>query len=204
MYDYFRTDELYPVQRRTGIFGDQQRTRYHLSIMNTSQLECCIESDPALRSYVIGVYAADHLPNRGFHQPYGLIVNTDIHSKSGQHWVAIYDNGHGQMDFFDSYARSPGENSVHIMQWINRRYKSLIVNRKRIQSDYSSVCGLYCLYYLRQRLLGESMEDILNRFNSDIVSYNDFYIYDVMTKAYSMCFENMCTYNQTCRPLIKL
>ena len=52
--------------------------------MNTSQLECCIESVPALRSYVIGVYAADHLSNRGFNQPYGLIVNTDIHSKSGQ------------------------------------------------------------------------------------------------------------------------
>ena len=173
-------------------------------MMDSAQLECCINCDPVLRSHVIGVYAADRLPIHVFHGQIGLIVNTDIHSKPGRHWCAIYSDGQGQIDFFDSYGRSPEENSLHFTRWINRRAKTVFINRKRLQGDHSNVCGLYCLYYLRQRLLGHSTEDAVDTFSSDDFSLNDYYLYDVMTNVYSMCIENMCTYNQICQPLIKM
>jgi hypothetical protein len=46
------------------------------------------------------------------HTYYGLIVNTDPHNKPGSHWVAIYGDGDGHTEFFDSYGKPPPENST--------------------------------------------------------------------------------------------
>ena len=75
--------------------------------MNTSQLQCMIECDDLLRNSIIGVYAADQLPKGARNYPYGFISNTDIHFKRGQHWCAFFQNEGGDLEFFDSYGRSP-------------------------------------------------------------------------------------------------
>ena len=80
----YRFHELYRVFRRFG-FRDQQRTRYNFSIMNTSQLECCVKCD-VLRDTVLGIFASDRLP---IHRPYGVIVNTDKHTQLGTNWCVL-------------------------------------------------------------------------------------------------------------------
>lgn len=171
-------------------------------MMNTSQLQCCIDCDPILRDNVIGVYAADRLPRSDCHYPCGLIVNTDIHSKPGKHWCAFYLETSGKVDFFDSYGFDTGYYNQSWKYWVRNR--SVTYNNIRIQSDYSDVCGLYCLYFLRQRLLGQTMDDIVNRFDEENHSLNDYYVYDRMTRVYSMCVENVNEYNQRCTPLINM
>ena len=132
--------------------------------MNTSQLECCIKCDEILTARVIGVFASDCIPNVPIH--HGLIVNTDKFTSTEQHWCAIFNDGHGHVEFFDNYGRPPEENSVHILKWIRETAKTW--NQKQLQSSYSTVCGLYCLMYLRFKCLGGTMEKFTSLFdNSD-------------------------------------
>lgn len=172
--------------------------------MNASQLQCCIDCDPVLKSNVVGVFAADQLPRILSKHPSGFIVNTDISSKPGQHWCSFYIEKTGIVEFFDSYGRSAQYYSDYFKEWIVGRADKVKYNSKQIQSDYSNVCGLYSLHYIRQRLIGRSMEDIVNTFDTMNLSLNDIFIYDYMTNVYSMCMQNVCVYNQSCRPLIKM
>lgn len=132
--------------------------------MYTNQLQCCIDCDAMLPNSVVGVFAADRLPQERFYQPYGLIVNTDIHSKKGRHWLGVFDDGLGNMEIIDSFGRSPRENSFYISNWINECAKTLQFNKIQIQSELSNVCGLYCLLYLRQRFLGGTLQRFMNAF----------------------------------------
>jgi hypothetical protein len=53
------------------------------------------------------------LPRELPQTPFGFIANTDIHTKFGQHWVAFFSEVPGKFDFFDSYGRTPRENSAY-------------------------------------------------------------------------------------------
>lgn len=170
--------------------------------MNTDQIQCCIECDPLLRENVIGVFASDRLPNQEFQRPYGLIVNTDTHSKPGRHWCSIYSDKRGHIEFFDSYGKSPKDNSVTISQWINNKAKTITFNRNKLQSDQSSLCGQYCILYLRQRLLGNTLEQFINVFDTSNVEENDLYVFEVMSQAYSNCIDHASNaINQSCTSL---
>lgn len=155
--------------------------------MNTSQLECMIECDPMLRDNVVGVYGADQLPRNRFRKAYGFIANTQPYPLPG-HWCAFYDDGLGHVLFFDSYGRLPRHNSVYFERWIRRKAKTVQMNRVQIQSDDSTVCGLYCIMFLRHILNGDTLDDFIQSFDSNNTRVNDSYIYRVVTQAYSCCF----------------
>ena len=129
--------------------------------MDTSQLKCMIHCDPVLNGQVLGVFAADRLPKGTLSYPYGFIANTDIHSRAGQHWCAFYGDGDGHVGFFDSYGRSSNLNSVYFVRWLNTYAKTREINDKKLQSDNSTLCGLYCILFLRQRFHGHTMQDIV-------------------------------------------
>jgi hypothetical protein len=135
--------------------------------------------------------------------PYGLIVNTDIQAMPGKHWCAIYSDVKGHVDFFDSYGMSPGENSAYIDRWINKRAKIMNFNKKKLQGENSNVCGLYCILFLRQRLLGFSFEHFIDTFDSTNLEANDEYVVQTVAKAYPQCFVNASAYNQSCTSFIK-
>ena len=121
--------------------------------MDTSQLECCIKCDLLLRQHVLGVFAADQLSQVVVSTyPCGFIVNTNVQSQRGKHWCAFYVNESGETEFFDSYGYPPKEYSHFFTLWMEENSKHQTFNTVQIQSEYSSVCGLYCLFFLRQRL----------------------------------------------------
>lgn len=170
--------------------------------MNTSQLRCIISCDPVLRERVLGVFAADQLPTVLPYSPCGFIVNTDVSSQPGTHWLAFFvrDN---IVECFDSYGQHLGVYNALFSPWMQRLARSVRVNRTRLQSDTSNVCGLYCVYFLRQRLLGHSMRHIVQRFSVTDLEANDRYILDMLAGIYSHCVQNDCVYNQTCKPLLQ-
>ncbi len=143
--------------------------------MNTSQLRCIVSCDPVLRDGVLGVFAADQLPISIPTYPCGFIVNTDSSSQPGQHWLAVFirDN---IVECFDSYGQPPGAYNPLFSRWIQRHARTVRVNPTRLQSDTSNVCGLYCVYFLRHRLLGHSMTHIIQRFSDANLEANDRYI----------------------------
>ena len=162
-----------------------------------------INCDPILYGRVIGVFAADRLPLSTPSYPHGYIANTDVSSKPGQHWCAFYDDGKGHIDFFDSYGQPPAKNSVWFTRWLHRRAKTLKINDVQLQSDSSSICGLYCILFLHQRLLGYTLEEIVSVFDDVNLASNDLYVYDLMSNAYSNCVHNEHAYNQSCTSILK-
>jgi len=168
--------------------------------MNTSQLQCCIDCDPLLKQYVLGVFSADRLPQTYY--PCAFIANTDDYSQRGEHWCAFYSDKPGSAEFFDSYGNPPGYYNDRFKTWLNRRTSSAVFNGLRIQSDFSSVCGLYCLFYLRQKLTGHTMQEIANVFNSTDLGANDRFIYEYTMRVFPHCIANDCVYKQICNPLI--
>jgi hypothetical protein len=151
-----------------------------------------------LQQYVIGVFASDTLPRRQTNRVYGLIVNTDPHNKSGQHWCAIYSDASGNKEFFDSYGRPPEKNSIDIQTWISARADAIHYNKSQLQSENSSVCGLYCLLYLRQRLMGLTLQQFLEQFDRYHLEANDDFVTSIISQAYPDCVSNTCYFNQSC------
>ena len=130
------------------------------------------------------------LPKGTLNYSYGFIANTDIHSRVGQHWCAFYGDGDGHVEFFDSYGRSPNSNSVYFVRWLDTYVKSIEINDKQLQSDNSTLCGLYCILFLRQRFPGQTMQDIASMFDSTNACANDEYVYDFISNAYSCCVQS--------------
>ena len=67
---------------------------------------------PRLRHFD-GVFSIDNLPD----DPRLLVCNTDPSDKPGRHWIAIYVDDDGRVDFFDSFGRRP----IHYLErYMNR------------------------------------------------------------------------------------
>ena len=87
-------------------FFHDKRKRY-FSRMNTSQLLCVLNCDTFLKYIERCVLAADQLPKASLQYfPSAFIVNTDISSMEGKHWVAFYFDEYKNGDFFGSYGKS--------------------------------------------------------------------------------------------------
>ena len=170
--------------------------------MNTSQLQCCIDCDTILRAGVIGVFASDQLPLTFPFCNSGFIANTDDHTRPGRHWIAFFQPQPGLIECYDSYGHKPDYYGPWFTRWLQKHpTTTLMWNNRQIQSDTSNTCGLYCLYFLRQRLMGYSMTNIVQRFNFSDARENDRYIYGVFERVFPHCMKNDCVYNQTCKPL---
>ena len=170
--------------------------------MNTSQLQCILTCDPVLQHRTLGVFAADQLPVDLPSHPCGFIANTDVRSKPGQHWLAFFIQSN-IIECFDSYGQHPGIYNGVFTSWIIEHTKTVLVNGQRLQSDTSNVCGLYCIYFLHQRLLGKSMNQIVCQFSRSDFEGNDHYILNLMLDVFPDCVTNNCVYSQTCQPLFK-
>lgn len=171
--------------------------------MNASQLKCMIRCDPILNERVIDVYAADQLPNELPQTAFGLIANTDIHTRPGEHWCAFYRDIHGHVDFFDTYGRTPSENSQYFLHWLDINAKTVQTNHVQIQSEHSTLCGLYCVLFLHQRFAGHSYRDFLNLFDDSNLDVNDNFVTYYMCQAFSQCIGDELHYNQSCTSLMK-
>lgn len=171
--------------------------------MDTSQLQCMIKCDPVLHRRVNGVFAADKLPSELPQTPFGFIVNTDIHTKPGQHWCAFFSDVRGRVDFFDTYGRTPNQNSHYFQRWLKTNASSIQTNHIQIQSDNSTLCGLYCILFLRVRFSGYTYQQFLNVFNDSALDANDNYVADTALSAYTQCFSYAYDSNQMFTSLTK-
>lgn len=114
------------------------------------------------------VYAANRLPMYT-HVPTYIICNLDADDKPGSHWVAIHIDTNGIGQYFDSYGRTPER---YHLQFLKRNCKRWDWNVDRIQNDWTSVCGEYCLMYLLFKFQGCSMHSFTNIFTGNTL-YND-------------------------------
>lgn len=70
--------------------------------MNTQQLHRILTQDKTTRGTFDGVFAEDRLPSC-IRRPSSYVVNFDKANQPGSHWIAIYFDGCGNCEYFDSY-----------------------------------------------------------------------------------------------------
>ena len=90
----------------------------------------------------------------------------------GQHWVAFYCSNN-EVECFDSFGRNLGDYSDFIRQWLDDEYQ--VVQCETLQSNDSTVCGQYCMFFVLLRSFGCSYQDILSALTRDS-SVNDKFV----------------------------
>lgn len=103
----------------------------------------------------IGAFPAGNLPtvtdSSGSEYPFCLVANTDVASKAGDHWVALYFDAKGEGHYFDSIGRAPPYRDwVNYMQ-AHSRHGVWDWCRADIQPLDSPLCGQFCITYLLKR-----------------------------------------------------
>jgi len=94
----------------------------------------------------------------------GIIFNTDIHSKPGQHWLAIFiDNNLKQVEYFDSLGKMPNK---YILSFLKHFKNYEFTFNKRVHQKGGTNCGIYSCYFIIERLNGKTFKDI----NSKLIS----------------------------------
>lgn len=133
--------------------------------MNTSQLiQILKQANVHLASkHDVGVFAADKLPIK-FSRPAAFIANTDESHAPGTHWVSFYFPRHGRAEYFDSYALKPI--SPHHLKFLNAN-KPWTHNTKEMQDVYSSVCGIYSVFFLISRMKGNTLTKFQSIFSTN-------------------------------------
>lgn len=111
-----------------------------------------------------GVYPADRIP-RVLAKPAVIIANEQDHTLPGSHWVAMYFSRNGRAVFFDSYGRPPQRKLFTNRLKINSaRFEW---NKKKLQSDFSSVCGQWAFIFLTYMNRGFSLREFLKMFSKN-------------------------------------
>lgn len=110
-------------------------------MLTTSQIEKMMEYD---RNF-IGVYPINRLPIIILPKKCGIIINLDEHYKEGSHWVAVKFEPQRPAFYFDSFGRRPPNAIIAFME---KNAKSWIACNRIYQSEYSSLCGYYCILFL--------------------------------------------------------
>ena len=142
--------------------------------MNNKEISEILRRDPRARRVFRGVFPRDRLPiyNNHIHPPSAYVINTDRSGGPGEHWVCVWLDGHGGVEYFDSFGLPP--TLVPIQNFITRnKLKGLKYNQRLCQSLVSSACGLYVLYYVLMKSRGASLRRIQQPFNSLNLEAND-------------------------------
>jgi hypothetical protein len=116
--------------------------RHHrLLNMDTLQISCTLNN---VKSF-LGAFPSDMLPH-SITQPDTIIVNTDAHTQSGTHWLAIrLEPRSSNAFYFDSYGLSPYV--PDIQSFLRRNCTVLNYNNTQLQGPISIICGEHCCLF---------------------------------------------------------
>lgn len=155
--------------------------------MNTLEIERYLKSNCATRKYFRGVYSIDNIPKKIYKKtPFCMIVNTDPSFLPGTHWLACWvEKTPKCSEFFDSFGRSP--NYDEILKLFRNYSNCVIFNNHQLQSDFSEICGQFCLLYLLFKCEMWSMRKFVSIFSKVDKIKNDSNVEKLFQKYYSQC-----------------
>ena len=116
--------------------------------LSTNFLNSVLKNIP----HFIGVFPQDYLLNLEITSlPVKLVINLDLSSQPGTHWLALSITD-SRLEIFDSlgldsstWSRKP----IILLKFIEKLSKSrTILISPRLQSSYSNFCGVYSIFFL--------------------------------------------------------
>ena len=92
----------------------------------------------------------------------GLVLNHDKHNQPGSHWVALLvNNVQKKIEYFDSVGAKPPRNICTFIKKLLIHLKGYKYIRNKITHQLkNSECGVYSIYFIIRRILGDSFEEL--------------------------------------------
>ena len=130
-----------------------------------------------------GVFPADLLPKQKISKKTIYIVNLDVSSLPGSHWVLIYITKPKFGVYFDSSGSDFVANK-YIKHFFEKNCRQVVVNTKQVQNFGSSTCGLYVCELALHLAKGGKMIEFLRMFSSEKLGENDFFIQQMFDASF--------------------
>lgn len=101
----------------------------------------------------------------------GIVLNHDKHNQPGSHWVALFVDVQNKMiEYFDSTGGKPNKNIWNFIKFLNNRVfnSKFVYKENKHKHQYENyACGIYSIFFIVQRLLGRTFDDITNNIIKD-------------------------------------
>ena len=140
--------------------------------MDTGEVESILKENATTRGTFTGVYALNELPtasDREFHQRdrWFLICNCCPSTRIGEHWIAMFYERGGDVEFFDSCGLAPSAYDARVMKFLNSTAaEDVMYNSVPLQAIDSDACGHYCIVYGVGRSRGDTFDKIVNELST--------------------------------------
>lgn len=95
-----------------------------------------------------------------------IFVNTKDSSSRGEHWISIFVDKRGHVEYFCSFGLPPPHPNIHNFMFQISPAANVLSNHRSIQHVSSIACGLYVLYYAMMKARGFSLRKLLSPFSS--------------------------------------
>lgn len=153
--------------------------------MDELELGQCLSTHALTKQKFRGVFARNEIwKYKGGRPETFIIVNTDVRSDPGTHWLLLYWTKHGLPIYFDSYGIQPVNEDIEA--YLLATSPLYVYNRQRMQGDYSTVCGHYVSYVATQLCSGYTIPDIRKRFSPTNFNINDKLIITLFRKEFGI------------------
>ena len=117
--------------------------------MQSSDFNKYFDAVPIIKKHFIGVFSIDTLPRNIKFRKF-CICNTDFQSGNGKHWICFVKTSKNCIELFDSLGVDE-ERKQLITKFAQFNTQEIIFNETQFQSNTSSTCGLFVLYFLFER-----------------------------------------------------
>ena len=142
--------------------------------MNGIEIDKILMRNAITRPFYRGCFASDQIPlaaPAGVSHPWCLVANLDPGYLAGSHWVALYSDRAGTIEYYDSFGQWPPP-SAEICQFLDR-FDRIQYNRMQIQSTRSKSCGKHAIFFLHQRCSGQPFCGIIKQLANGSVKADD-------------------------------
>ena len=118
----------------------------------------------------LGCFAIDELPHFPWRLPVSLIVNTDISTGNGVHWLALVMEG-DECFYFDSFGLPILEENL--IDYLDPYYNVVTYSDVCVQHFDSNKCGEFCILFIKFVNSKSTYEKFLSQFNLFNIAEND-------------------------------
>ena len=132
-----------------------------------------LEVEVLLKSYegFIGVFARNKIPSIYLKPGSFFIFNTHPSDKPGEHWIAVYVPNKNVIEHFDPLGQPPSEDLQNY--YTQRGFKRVMYSKNQIQHNMAITCGLHCVIFIKNRIKGLTMSQILTDYYTCDPLYNE-------------------------------
>jgi hypothetical protein len=155
--------------------------------MNSKQLASILQQDIYCRKINGQVLSLDQVPKNIDEFPSWFIINNEISSEPGEHWLGMYFNKIDEpADFFDTFGKNPSSYGENITKLLTFHWPSFRYINKPIQNENSQGCGFYTLYFILKKSRGYDFQRIISKFTLSNLNKNEEIVTHFITSNYSI------------------